>query len=170
MEVHRTGTSARPLLGLRRQPGRLALAVFRLPLVLYRTGWGWLLGRTFLQLVHVGRRTGRPHETVAMVLGYDQRTGEAVICSGWGETDWIRNIRARPARQVRIGRQSFVPEQRFLAEDEAFAVAVAFLRRHPWRVRLASRVFGWDLTSDPAVRDFIHHHPFVALRPGSPGE
>jgi hypothetical protein len=43
---------------LRVRPGRLALAVFRLPLPLYRRGWGSLLGHTFLLLVHVGRKSG----------------------------------------------------------------------------------------------------------------
>ena len=63
--------SARPLLGLRGQPGRLALAVFRLPLGLYRRGGGWLLGPTFLVFTHVGRTTGKRYETAAMVLTYD---------------------------------------------------------------------------------------------------
>ena len=77
-------------MGLRRRPGRLALAVFRLPLPVYRAGWGWLLGRTFLLLVHAGRRTGQPHAMTAMVLRYDAVTREAIICSGWGPTtDWI---------------------------------------------------------------------------------
>ena len=35
------------------------LAIFRLPLLLYRQGWGWLLGDTFLLLVHAGRKTGK---------------------------------------------------------------------------------------------------------------
>ena len=61
----------RPWLGLRRTPGRLALAVFRMPLRLYRRGKGWMLGRTFLMLVHVGRKTGQPHDMVAMVLADD---------------------------------------------------------------------------------------------------
>jgi hypothetical protein len=46
------------------------LAVFRLPLRLYRRGWGWLLGDTFLLLVHAGRKTGKPYSTVAMALSY----------------------------------------------------------------------------------------------------
>ena len=97
---------SQPLLGLRRRPGRLALAVFRLPLLLYRRGWGWLLGDTFLLLVHAGRKTGTRYSTVAMVLRYDPRTQEAVICSGWGkDADWIRNIQAHPALQVQIGRK-----------------------------------------------------------------
>jgi hypothetical protein len=37
----------KPLLGLRRKPGRLDLAAFRMPLRAYRHDAGWLLGRTF---------------------------------------------------------------------------------------------------------------------------
>ena len=162
---HRT----RPLLGLRRRPGRLALAVFRVPLPLYRAGWGWLLGRTFLLLVHAGRMTGQPHAMTAMVLRYDAVTHEAVICSGWGPTtDWIRNIQARPALKVQIGRESFAPQQRFLSEDESFDVCLEFCLRHPARLQLMRRVLGWDLRSEIAVREFVQAHPFVAFRP-APG-
>jgi hypothetical protein len=104
---------------------------------------------------------------VAMVLHYDPGTSEVVICSGWGvSTDWIRNIRARPALRVQIGWESFTPEQRFLTDEESFAVAVAFRRRHPHRARFISRVLGWgDLRSDAVVRDFVAGRPFVAFRP-----
>jgi deazaflavin-dependent oxidoreductase (nitroreductase family) len=161
------GRRAKPLLGVRAQPGRLALAVFRLPLPLYRWGWGRLLGHTFLLLVHAGRKTGKPHSTVAMALRYDPEAHEAVICSAWGQnTDWVRNIRARPALRVQIGRESFAPEQRFLSEDESFAVAVGFRRRHPWRLRLVTWILGWDdLRSDAALRDFVRTRPFVSFRP-----
>ena len=128
----KTGRRAKPLLGVRRQPGRLALAVFRLPLPLYQRGWGWLLGHTFLLVTHAGRKTGKRRETVAMTLAYDPQTQEAVIFSGWGpNTDWIRNIRAHPALQIQIGRESYTPEQRFLSEDESVAVVVEFRRQHP---------------------------------------
>jgi deazaflavin-dependent oxidoreductase (nitroreductase family) len=58
------------------------------------------LDDTFLLLVHAGRKTGKPDSTVAMVLSYDPRTHEAVICSAWGkDTDWIRNIRGSSSAQ-----------------------------------------------------------------------
>ena len=163
----RTDRRAKPLLGVRRQPGRLALAVFRLPLPLYQRGWGWLLGHTFLLVTHAGRKTGKRRETVAMTLAYDPQTQEAVIFSGWGlNTDWIRNIRAHPALQIQIGRASYTPEQRFLSEDESVEVVVEFRRQHRWRVRLAALILGWgDLSSDTAVRDFVRSHPFVSFRP-----
>jgi deazaflavin-dependent oxidoreductase (nitroreductase family) len=158
---------ARPLLGLRRKPGRIALAVFRLPLPLYRWGWGGLLGHAFLLLVHAGRKTGKLHLTTAMVLRYDPGTHEAVICSAWGQdTDWIRNIRVRPAVRVEIGRESFIPQQRFLSEEESLAVVAGFRSRHPGRLRLLATVLGWgDLRSDTAARDFIQTRPFVSFRP-----
>jgi deazaflavin-dependent oxidoreductase (nitroreductase family) len=157
----------RALLGVRRTPGRLALALFRMPLRAYHHRKGWMLGRTFLMLVHVGRKTGRPHEMVAMVLGDDPVTGELVICSGWGpDVDWLQNLHAGPAKEVRIAREHFAPEHRFLREDEAVGVAMAFRRRHPWRVRLVSAILGWgDLFDDAALPDFVRRHPFVALRP-----
>lgn len=167
----RIGPGAKPLLGVRRQPGRLALAVFRVPLPLYRRGWGWLLGHTFLVVTHAGRKTGKPHATVAMALAYDPGTHETVICSGWGENaDWIRNIRVRPALQIEIGRESFTPEQRFLSEYERFAVAVEFRRRHPWRVRFIAWILDWgDLRSETAVRDFVRSRPFVSFSPAQAG-
>jgi deazaflavin-dependent oxidoreductase (nitroreductase family) len=166
----KTDGTAKPLLGVRGRPGRLALAVFRLPLPLYQRGWGWLLGRTFLLVTHAGRKTGKRRETVAMTLAYDPRTHEAVIFSGWGpNADWIRNIRANPALRIQIGRESYTPEQRFLSEDESLAVVVEFQRRHRWRVRLAALILGWgDLTSETAVRGFVRSHPFVSFRPAHP--
>jgi deazaflavin-dependent oxidoreductase (nitroreductase family) len=157
----------RPLLGVRERPGRLALAVFRLPLPLYRAGWGWLLGHTFVLVVHAGRKTGQPHAMTAMVLRYEPATSEVVVCANWGPTsDWIRNIRARPALRVQIGRESFAPQHRFLTNEESFAVAVDFRRRHPHRVRFAGRVLGWgDLRSEGVLRDFVATRPFVAFRP-----
>jgi deazaflavin-dependent oxidoreductase (nitroreductase family) len=165
------GPRAKPLLGLRRQPGRLALAAMRLPRPLYHRGWGRLLGHTFLLITHQGRKTGRRRETVAMALTYDPDTKEAVVCSAWGpNTEWIRNLRAHPALEIQIGRETFVPTQHFLSEDEAVAVAVVFRNRHPWRLRLFAAILAWgDLDSDSAVRDFVRERPFVSFRPAHNG-
>jgi deazaflavin-dependent oxidoreductase (nitroreductase family) len=126
-----------------------------------------VLGHTFLLVVHAGRKTGQRRETVVMALTYEPETWEAVVCSAWGRnTDWIRNIRASPALQIQIGRESYVPEQRFLTEDESVAAANEFRRRHPWRLRLLAGILGWgDLSSDAAVRSFVHSRPFVSFRP-----
>jgi deazaflavin-dependent oxidoreductase (nitroreductase family) len=156
--------------GLRRQPGRLALAFMRMPLLAYRHDAGWLLGRTFIEFTHVGRKTGRPYEAVAMVLRRDETTGESVVCAAWGPgTDWYRNLRHAPPTLARIGRESFAAERRFLGEDEAYEVVEQFRREHPHRVRLLSRVLGLGtLAGDAQIREFVRTRPFVALRPAAP--
>jgi deazaflavin-dependent oxidoreductase (nitroreductase family) len=165
--AHEHAREARPLLGLRRRPGRLALAFMRVPRPLYRRGWGWMLDHTFLLIAHQGRKTGKRRETVAMALAYEPGTREAVVFSAWGpNTEWIRNLRAHPALQIRIGHESYVPEQRFLSEHESVAVALEFRRRHPWRTRLFAAILGWgDLSSERAMREFVRGRPFVSFRP-----
>ena len=152
--------------------GRLALALFRMPLQAYHHGKGWLLGHTFLVLTHLGRRSGRPYETVAMVLRYLPETQEAVICSAWGpDTDWMRNITAHPASRVEVGREAFIPEQRILSEDESLLVVTECLHQHPWRFRFLSFVLGWgNLRDESVARDVVHTRPFIAFRPVDPKE
>ncbi len=163
----RPGGPRRSVLGLRKKPGRLALALFRLPLGAARSGH--LPGRTFVTFVHTGRNTGLPHEAIAMVLRYDEATREVVICAAWGpDTDWVRNLRAGPATRAQLGNESFIPDHRFLSDEEAFEVLHYFGSHHPARLRLLSTALGWgDLRSDGAARDFVRSHPFIAFRPSA---
>jgi deazaflavin-dependent oxidoreductase (nitroreductase family) len=169
IRAQKTSHDARPLLGLRRQPGRVALAFMRLPRPLYHHGLGRLLGHTFLLIVHQGRKSGKRRETVAMALTYDPETKEVVVCSAWGpNTGWLRNLRAHPALEIQIGRDSYVPEQRFLSDEEAVAVAIEFRRRHPRRLRLLATILGWgDLSTEAALREVVRERPFVSFRPAA---
>ncbi len=126
-----------------------------------------MLDHTFVLITHVGRKTGKRRETVAMALTYDPATRETVVCSAWGpNSEWIRNLRAHPALQIQVGRESYVPQQRFLSEDERVAVALEFQRRHPRRSRLLGTILAWgDLSSEAAVREFVRSRPFVSFRP-----
>ena len=79
-----------------------------------------------------------------MVLRYDEAGHEAVVCAARGpDADWVRDLRAGPAANVQLGRQSFTPTHRFLTDDGAFDVAVQFRRAHPHRLRLLSTMLGW---------------------------
>jgi len=162
-----THERSRPVLGLRWRPGRLVLAILRMPLLAYHHGMGWLLGHAFLLLTHRGRKTGEPHETVAMVLRYQPEVSEAVISSVWGpDTDWMRNIRANPASRVQIGKEVFTPQQRFLSEPESVEVVAECLDKHPWRFRVVAFVLGWgNLRVESVAQDVVHTRPFVAFGP-----
>ncbi len=66
---------------------------FRLPIHLYHWGGGGLLGRRFMLLIHIGRRSGLRRETVLEVMEYRPTGPEIVVMSGFGrDSDWLRNI------------------------------------------------------------------------------
>ena len=109
------------------RPGPMVRRILRLPALLYDWHAGWLLGHRFLRLTHVGRRSGRHYRTVLEVIGSDRASGEVIVVAGLGPAaDWYRNIQARPAAEVAIGRQRYRPAHRVLGEPEAVAVLAAY--------------------------------------------
>jgi len=153
------------------RPSRSLKAVFDAPVVLYRIGLGWMLGKRFLAVTHRGRKTGRLRETVLEVLVFDPDNEESVVVSAYGtRADWYRNLKAQPALKVRTGRMSYVPEQRFLTPEQSREAVVRFSHRHPWEMKLVPRVLPAiggavppDADLDPV--DMLASLPMVAFRP-----
>ena len=141
--------------------------VFRLPLMVYRLGLGRMLGHQFLVLTHAGRRSGNVHQTVLKVLHYDPVTHESIVASAWGNrTDWFRNIQVRPALAVQTGNEWYVPQQRAVTADEAFAVFNDWVHRQHWFARLMLAQIGQRVDVPHAqLRALVDSFPFVALRP-----
>src|SRR5512147_2882437 len=78
----------------------LLIPIFKLPVFLYRLHLGWLLGKRFMQLTHVGRRSGKVRRTVLAVLRFDEKTQAIYAVSAWKGSDWYYNIQASPALQL----------------------------------------------------------------------
>ena len=140
----------------------------RAPIWLYRARLGALLGRRFLYLAHRGRTTGLRREVVLEVVGIDKARREAYVVAAWGRrSDWLRNIEAAPAIEVRLGRRSWSePQHRLLDAAETAALLRDYGRRHPraWRA-LAPRL---GLTADLApdtVAEAVSRFPAVAFSP-----
>ncbi len=153
------------------RPGAVLRAVFRAPIRLYDTGFGWVLGRRFLCLTHVGRKSGRRYRTVLEVVGNSPTAGEFMVIAGFGpSSDWYRNISANPACEVIVGRHRFTPQHRILDEPQAAAVIADYERRNRWILPivhvLLSRLVGWRYDGSQLARErLVHELPVVALRP-----
>ncbi len=110
-------------------------ALSRLPLWLYRLGLGWLLGRRFLRLVHIGRKSGRSRETVLEVVLVEPEG--FVVASGFGpRSDWYLNLQAEPRARVQVGVKWFQARARFLRDQEAAEALRRYAALHPWAWRL----------------------------------
>jgi deazaflavin-dependent oxidoreductase (nitroreductase family) len=151
-------------------------AAFRLPDLLYRNGLGWVLGRRFLRLLHVGRRTGTRYAAVLEVVRHDPSHAEFVVVSGFGtRTDWLRNIEAGNPVEVTVGRRTFVADHRRLDREEAFAAMADYERRNrmigPLVRRALSWLLGWRYDGSVSSRwRLVDQLPMVALRPAQPWE
>ena len=102
-----------------------------------------MLGRTFLEFTRAGRKTGQPHDTVAMILHYDDDPG-----SGSSAPRGIRTPTG-PATCVQPRRGPSGPgatgtrrSTGFLSAGEALDVAAAFRREHRHRLHLLQFVLG----------------------------
>jgi deazaflavin-dependent oxidoreductase (nitroreductase family) len=123
------------------------LPIFKLPLALYRVHLGWLLGHRFMQLTHVGRRSGKVRRTILAVLDFDAQTKEIKAVSAWNASEWYKNIQAAPALQVEAGFTRYAPVQYDLSAEEIAKLFVDFCREHPLFSRMVCRIPGWKWDS-----------------------
>ncbi len=149
----------------------MVLRLLRAPSMLYRHDLGWMLGRRFLMLTHVGRRSGRHHRTVLEVVGYQPVPGEFFVMAGLGPSaDWYRNVQEHPAVEIAVGRDRFRPVMRRLDEQEAAAVVGDYERRNRLVAPLVRKVLtwlvGWPYDGSEAARNrLVRQLPVVGFRP-----
>ncbi|MGE5139028.1 MAG: nitroreductase family deazaflavin-dependent oxidoreductase [Rudaea sp.] len=156
------------------RPGRWLRLAFKLPVYLYRLRLGWLFGHQALLLTHRGRKSGRIYRTVLGTVRYDPQTRGCIVVSGYGpHADWYRNIQAQPALEVEIGRERYVPRQRFLPDDETVAELLAYERRQPRWINLINHALSGQMLdlsyvpTEEGVRQFASQIRMVAFEPES---
>jgi deazaflavin-dependent oxidoreductase (nitroreductase family) len=125
----------------------LLIPMFKLPLVLYRLRLGWLLGKRFMRITHVGRRSGKVYRTILAVLRFDEKTKEVYAVSAWQGSDWYYNIQTSPALQVETGLVHYVPVQRTLTAEEITTAFMEYRKKHPLFSRIICRIPGWKWDS-----------------------
>lgn len=104
----------------RHLPGATTIKLLRGPTHLYDWRAGWILGRRFLRLTHIGRRSGRRYQTMLEVIGENHATGEVIVIAGLGRSaNWYRNLQTHEAIEVAIGSERFTPRHRQLNKSEA---------------------------------------------------
>lgn len=123
------------------------IPIFKLPLLLYRLHIGWLMGKRFLQVTHLGRRSGKVRRTVLAVLKFDPKSREIYAVSAWKGSDWYYNIQASPALEVETGFVRYVPLQRTLSPEEITTMFLEYCRKHPIFSRMVCRIPGWKWDS-----------------------
>ena len=127
--------------------------LFKLPVLLYRLKLGWILGMRFMQLTHLGRRSGKVRRTVLAVLYFDKNSNEIFAVSAWKGSDWFYNIQSSPALQVESGSVRYSPQQRTLSAEEITTAFLDYRKQHPIFSRMVCRIPGWKW--DSSYEEFL---------------
>ncbi|MCX4885689.1 MULTISPECIES: nitroreductase family deazaflavin-dependent oxidoreductase [unclassified Streptomyces] len=141
----------------------------RLPVLLFRSGLGWIFGGRLLLLHHTGRVTGLDRRVVLEVVEHEPADGSWIIASGFGpKAAWYRNLRAEPKTLIEVGNRRHAVTAHFLTQDDGAEIMARYARRHPRTARRLCRFMG--LLPDGTVGGFREAGralPFVRLDAGS---
>ena len=126
---------------LEKKPSGCSRMLFRLPIALYRWGVGWVLGRRFVMIQHVGRKSGLLRRVVVEVVRYDRASGSVVVAAAWGrKSDWYRNVLQTPEVTLTLGARRFQAAATVLDEASAADAVCDYARRHPLAFRELARL------------------------------
>ena len=100
----------------------------RLPIGLYRLGWGGMLGwLPMLVMTTKGRRSGAPRH---VMVEFRRHGSKYYLFSAWGKrTDWYRNLLQHPGVTIQHGAHVFAAEAQPVQDDaEALRALYLFTR------------------------------------------
>ncbi|MCJ7703420.1 MAG: nitroreductase family deazaflavin-dependent oxidoreductase [Anaerolineales bacterium] len=140
---------------------------FRIPVYFYRLKLGWLLGRRFVLINHLGRKTGIPHQAVVEVVERDKGSGNVTVVAGYGQqTQWYQNLKAHRDTIIQIGSHKHYVTAEFITPEEGEEIIVRYLNRYG---KLTGKFFSilgysWDGTEQGArqiARDSLRFVRFM---------
>jgi deazaflavin-dependent oxidoreductase (nitroreductase family) len=149
-------------------PAGLSRILFRLPLQLYRRGFGWLFGHRLLVVNHIGRVTGKKRQVVLEVVDHDSNDGSYIVASGWGSAAaWYRNVLHTPDVTVQVGTRTIPVTAQPVPTTEGADVFAEYASQHRLAAKyLLPRLMGYRV--DGSVADFREvglHIPFIRFVP-----
>jgi deazaflavin-dependent oxidoreductase (nitroreductase family) len=140
--------------------------VFKIPVLYYKLGLGWMLEKRFLLLTTTGRRSGRPRSTPLEYVHHPQDDSYRVSPGWGGNTDWYKNVRHDPRVTVQVGRRKFAALAKPVPAEEAARFLQNVSARHPSMDKVWNR---WsDKPVDGTWESYLYaarFFPSVRLKP-----
>ncbi|MBK5266531.1 MAG: nitroreductase family deazaflavin-dependent oxidoreductase [Acidimicrobiia bacterium] len=144
----------------RKPPSGVGRWFARAPRYFYRIGLGRILGRRFVLIEHVGRRSGLARQTVLEVI---QREPEALyVAAAWGtRSDWFKNISANSTVRISSGNlQNVKSEATVLDRQSAVTIFERYAIEHATAARGLAKAFKLPFNDPEAMATAV---PIVRL-------
>ena len=140
---------------------------WRLPIWIYRLGFGWLLGEKALLLTHIGRKSGQPRQAVLEIIQAYPSENRYIVVSGFGSgSHWYQNIKIEPRVIIQVGTEKINAIADQLEKKLAGDAMVAYAEKYPGNLKTLSRVLGYEIDHSPAgYRTFGEQIPVIQFSP-----
>lgn len=149
-------------------PKGLLLMGFRLPVYFYRIGLGWMLGRRFVLINHLGRKTGLPRQAVVEVVERDEESGVITVVAGYGEkAQWYQNLRVQPETTIQVGIRKIAVITRFVPPEKGEEIMLRYYQRYGAITGMLFKLLGyeWDGSKIGLCQIARDHLRFVLFVP-----
>jgi len=140
-------------------------SLWRFPIWFYRLGLGWMLGKRFLLLNHIGRKSGQPRKAVVEIVNFDSQNNIYYAVSGFGEkAQWFQNIMHTPQVNIQVGIRKMSASVERLAVDAGEAILSEYARQHPTALRELSHLLNIPYDgSQESISEMAKALPVVAF-------
>lgn len=130
--------------------------IFKIPILQYKLGLGWMIGRYILLLTTTGRKSGQSRQTPLEYI-YDPEGDRYRVTAGWGgNTDWYRNLRANLHATVQVGHRKFDALAELASDEEVARHMMRVSMHHPRMNRV------WNRWSDKPVDGNFESYLYAA--------
>ena len=154
---------------LEKRPNALQKFFFKIPVWVHKLGFGgWerIIGAQWMLISAVGRKSGKPRETMVDVMDYDAASDTYYIEAAYGSrADWVKNIEANPRFHAQVGRRKFYALLSALSNENAGELMVKFYRAKPAYTRSVMAMVGMTFTNEDDLRALGSKLTLFAVKP-----
>ena len=154
---------------LEKRPNALQKFFFKFPVWFAKIGFGgWekLIGAEWMLITTVGRKSGKPRETMVDVMDYDAAADTYYIEAAYGDrADWYKNMQAHPVFEARVGRRKFQATAAPLSNEGAGEMMVLFFRKKPAYTRSVMAMVGMKFEGEDELRALGSKLTLLAVNP-----
>lgn len=124
--------------------------LWRMPIWIYRLGFGFLLGNRTLLLTHRGRKSGQDRQTVLEIIHIESNAGIYYVVSGFGSrSQWYQNIIQEPSVAIQVGNRKMAAQAQQLGPEEASQQILDYTKRNPKNLQVLGSMLGYEIEHTP---------------------
>lgn len=144
-------------------PKGLKAIPWRIPILLYKIGLGWLLGNRALLLSVNGRKSGKIRQTVLEIIHHSPEEHTYYVASGFGtRSQWFQNLQNGPQVTIQVGSKRLNATGNRLNPEEAGSVFIAYAQKYPQAIRWLTKKLDYQIThTTEGYRNFAKELPII---------